>query len=387
MLLFVKIFLIIYICITALVLGVDYWMNFVTKIKRFHIGRWNNDIEWIGAVKKRSYKWLKYIPTVRKNDNYQYLLLDILRGEYRNATIQSWQTASLIQGVNQVGDKEGKELIATWKKNNFTEDGAWKKVVDKVDYAMLAYALLKAEEDAITIKPAMDEVIKVLERNICADGMISYSQGKKSNIRFVDTLGMVCPFLTLYGVKFNEQKYIELAYMQLKKFHEFGLLVGSCLPCHAYDVSTKMPLGVYGWGRGTAWYFLALINTWKEMPESLEREQIEKWIFEAAEDYLQYQAVDGGFNTILQGGGQYDSSVTAAMAFFLHNCWRISKKSEYLNASEKCIQKLKSVTMKNGAIDVCQGDTHGIGVFSQVFDIMPFAQGLLLQTLAMRAEV
>ena len=36
-------------------------------------------------------------------------------------------------------------------------------------------------------------------------------------------------------------------------------------------------------------------------------------------------------------------------------------------------------TMRDGAIDCCQGDTHGIGSFSQTFDIMPFAQGMALR--------
>ena len=36
-------------------------------------------------------------------------------------------------------------------------------------------------------------------------------------------------------------------------------------------------------------------------------------------------------------------------------------------------------TRMTGAIDWCQGDTKGIGVFSQMYDTMPFAQGMALR--------
>ena len=35
-------------------------------------------------------------------------------------------------------------------------------------------------------------------------------------------------------------------------------------------------------------------------------------------------------------------------------------------------------TRRNGALDYCQGDTYGIGLYSQIFSVMPFAQGMAL---------
>ena len=35
-------------------------------------------------------------------------------------------------------------------------------------------------------------------------------------------------------------------------------------------------------------------------------------------------------------------------------------------------------TRRNGAVDNCQGDTYGIGYYSQIFSVMPFVQGLVL---------
>lgn len=382
----IKIIAIIYLIVSLLILGFDYILNFYTRIRRFHIGRWKCGKTWETAVKNRAYKWLMKTPTVRKTDNYRYLLLDIIKGNYRNETIQSWQTAGLILGINEVQDEESKSVVRKWLQKNITPDGQWIKTGNKIDFAMLAYAVLKATDDVQQIKPAMDSIIEIMEANKCEDGVISYSQGRNTDIRFVDTLGMVCPFLAAYGISYNKEEYVSMAVKQIKEFHEFGVLTETSLPCHAYNVRNNTPLGVYGWGRGTAWYFLALVNTWKELPESDDKQLLEQWIFEAAENYLQYQSDDGGYCTILQGGGQYDSSVTAAMAYFYRNCGNIFQDEKYYIAAEKCLSKIKMLTMKDGAVDVCQGDTHGIGVFSQVFDIMPFVQGLVLQTLAMKKE-
>lgn len=49
-------------------------------------------------------------------------------------------------------------------------------------------------------------------------------------------------------------------------------------------------------------------------------------------------------------------------------------------AADRCLDKLRSVTRITGAIDWCQGDTKGIGIFAQTYDIMPFAQGLTLRS-------
>lgn len=43
-------------------------------------------------------------------------------------------------------------------------------------------------------------------------------------------------------------------------------------------------------------------------------------------------------------------------------------------------------TQRNGAIDYSQGDTKGIGMYSTVFSIMPFIQGLTYLTICRLSE-
>lgn len=363
------------------VVSADYISNKWNNLKRFHIGRWQSQEQWQTAVMNTACRWLVKTPVVRKTDQKSYILLEWIKKNNYSSTIQSWQKAGLVLGLCCMDDAKCRDAIADWKCTAIDENGMWKEPVAKVDSAMLAYAALKTEHDPNRIRLSMDWTLKVLEENLCEDGMISYSQGKQSKIRFVDTLGMVCPFLALYGKLYQDDRYVQLAYQQLEDYRRLGLYPGTQLPCHAVHTEHALPLGVYGWGRGTIWYLLALADTYAELPEDERKQNIRSWIASAAEDYLKYQHEDGSFFTILQGGGQYDSSVTAGMAFFYRKAAQILQLDEYNVVADKCIMRLMKATMRNGAIDQCQGDTHGIGVFSQIFDTMPFVQGLVLRGL------
>lgn len=360
--------------------------DFVTKelhnLRRYRIGRWADETQWAEAVKNCAKKWLLNPPVVSSIDESQYRLVKKLKGQTISATIQSWQNAGLSLGVQAAANTpQEKALLRKWERKLLNSDGTWKTPLKKVDWAMLGYALLKQSNEPKQMKPAANQVLQVIMDNLCEDGMISYSQGKNTTTRYVDTLGMICPFLAAYGRLYHAPEAIALAVKQIELFRKNGLYTGTSLPCHAYDAKERLPFGIYGWGRGTAWYTIALVDTWRELPEGSDKKKLQAWIKEAAESYIQYQKSDGAYNTILQGSGQYDSSATAAMAYFYHVCAGIFDDNNYADISRKCLKRLMLVTMRDGAIDQCQGDTHGIGIFSQNFDVMPFVQGLILRAL------
>lgn len=367
-----------------LILILDFLLAKLRILSHFHIGRWDSDEQWGKAVEHTAEKWLRNTPRVSQSDHVAHSVLSLLMGESGSATIQAWQTAGLALGLAESPDGRYQEQLQNWCDLQINSEGEWKNLVDRVDMAMLAYAVLKIHEDPECIEIAMDAVISILEKNQGEDKTFSYSQGSTTHLRYVDTLGMICPFLARYGRIYGKHQYIEYAFNQLQSYHDHALLLGSNLPCHAYDMKAMLPVGVYGWGRGTAWYLIGLIDTWEELPEGAEKMTVLTWIREAAESYSQFQKVNGGFETLLQGGGRYDSSATAVMAYFYAKCGAIFSSEEYRVISERCLGVLKQVTMKNGAIDLCQGDTHGIGIFSRAFDIMPFAQGFALRTLHVR---
>ncbi len=360
--------------------GVDFFFYLKNKYCRYHIGRWKQK-NWEQAVEKKAIKWLRKTPTVKITDNSRYMLLDFLNGKYRSNTIQSWQKAALILGLLESKSISSRNAARKAAEDMIDSTGNWKEPPVAVDCGMLSYAILKAISDPRKIKPAMDYSIMIIKKNINGENMISYTGGKDNPDMYVDTIGLVCPFLTLYAKVYKISKWEDIAFYQIKMFHQYGLYKDTALPNHAFHIKSKLPLGVYGWGRGTAWYLLGLMDTYTNLNNEEYKNLLRVWIFEAAEKYVVYQRNDGGFGAILQRPKSYDSSATAAFAWFYNCCYKMFSNEKYKKVKEKSMNKLLSCTRISGAIDWCQGDTKDIGVFAQTYDLMPFAQGMTLRAI------
>ena len=370
-----------YFIVTALLLGYDAMTALIERYSHFHIGRWPQVQSWKAAVRKICERWAVRTPTLRLKNDCRYLLLDRIRGTYGKAMVQSWQKAGCILGLQDDGSTA---VTADCKARLIDDAGNWRITVDKVDYAMLAYALLRREEKPDSIRPAMGHMIRCIEDNLCPDGMVSYSAGHNAKRRYVDTLGFVCPFLGLYARIYNEPRYAHLALEQVRLFRERGLM--QSLPVHCFHAESGLPLGIYGWGRGLGWYTLGMIDLYPELPDGVEKQLLGAWIREVADACLPYERQDGGFSAILPAGNVYDSSATAMLGYFYARSGHNFGCEEYTRIARDCRSRLIRVTKINGVVDECQGDTIDIGIFSQRYAPMPFAQGITLRLSAVLDE-
>lgn len=366
----------IYIVLTALLICTDILTSLVERYSHFHIGRWSDEAEWKNAVAKVCHRWALHTPILRLKKDCRYILLDRIRGVYGKAMVQSWQKAGCVLGLQEAGNIEITEKI---KAQVLDSDGNWTIQVNKIDYAMLAYSLLK-EENPDTIRHAMDHMVQCIESNLCSDGLVSYSGGKDSARRYVDTLGFICPFLALYGKVYHEPRYIELAFDQIRLYRQKGMIRG--LPVHCFEADAAYPIGICGWGRGTGWFALGMIDLYCELETGCFKEMTKEWIGELAHTCRQFELPNGGFSTILPARNTYDSSATAILGYFFAKCGVIFEDRDYTELAMRCQKRLMKVTKFNGVIDECQGDTIDIGIFSERFASMPFAQGMTLRLAA-----
>lgn len=358
-----------------ILLGFDYLTYMIERYSHFHMGCWKNVANWSVAVEKVCRHWVIKTPILRLKKDCRYLLLDRMTGKYGKSMVQSWQKAGCLLGLDEVNCNQ--DLHEKIKKQLLNSDGTWKAKPEKIDYAMMAYALLKQEYQPGIIRPAMDTMIECIESNLCEDGLISYSGGKNSKRRYVDTLGFVCPFLGLYGKTYNKPEYIKLAVQQIELFSTFGIYQG--LPFHCYETNRQLPIGVLGWGRGTGWYTLALIDLYDSVSSEDEKAYLGKTIRNTADRILEFENHDGGFSAILTTDSPYDSSATAMLGYFLAKCGGIFDDNKYSCVAKRCVQRIMRETKINGVIDSCQGDTIDIGIFSERYAEMPFAQGIALR--------
>lgn len=359
--------------------GTDLIIYTKDTLSHWHIGKWDGD-SYQRAWIKIAEKWLYKTPTVKMTDNNRYVLLDVLKKKYRNKTIQSWQIASVILGLKSLNNPKVDNIENIF----FNSDYTWKNKPAKVAESYLSYAILKTSNHPEKLYNAMNFTLNMIKEHVDSDGIIRYIKDTSVEARYVDTLGLVCPFLVLYGKIYNDNDAVRLALNQIFFYRKYGFLDRYCLPNHAISKTKLLPLGIYGWGRGCGWYILSLVETYDYIEDSIEKKTMKKWIKEAAESYKIFQHENGGFGAILQRDNTYDSSITAIMAYFYQFCGDLFNNKEYYLITDKCIGCLKNYTRRSGAIDYCQGDTKDIGIFSQTYAPMPFAQGFALRTIGKR---
>jgi unsaturated rhamnogalacturonyl hydrolase len=355
-------------------------------LSRIHIGRYEDKQRWNESITNLGRKWLKNTPKIKVTDNTRLVVLDMVRSNYSSSSIQHWQEASLLLGlsgyIQRYDNKEDKRAILAYLNNKFDTEGQWLHKPVHVDGAILAYSIMKLDFIEIDVyKKAMDAAWELIKEHIGKDGTVMYRKAM-DGYRYVDTIGFICPFLIAYGLKYNKNECLDLAVKQIQEYERYGMLSEHFIPCHAYRVDNKAPLGLYGWGRGLGWYAIGLIDAWNELPEyhaykAILGESVRKF----AKAIIPLQQPNGNWNwTATRVEAQPDSSATAALGWFLLNASKIEEISkECLMSSNLAVHYLMSVTRRNGAVDFSQGDTKDIGVYSMLFNILPFTQGLCIR--------
>ena len=354
-----------------------------TWVSRIHIGRYDNKDIWKNAIAEKSVKWINNTPKIKVTDNTRLVIIDKLKGNYSKSAIQHWQHAALLLGLNEGGNNKANESINKYLNSHFDGNGQWKEKPEFVDCAILSYAVMKCDTTD-KYKPSLDYTYELIKELVGEDNTVKYRKSMP-NYRYVDTVGFISPFLVKYGLKYNDEKAIELGIKQITEYYKYGFDSENNIPFHAYDVNNKYKLGLCGWGRGLGWFAIGLIDAWRELPNNNKYKNIlEEIVIKYANTILKLQLDNGGFGwTVTRKETRIDSSTTATLGYFLVCASEIEEITEScLEGYNKAIKYLMSVTKKNGEVDFSQGDTKDIGVYSVLFDILPFAQGFALRAIS-----
>lgn len=327
---------------------VDAYIYLYEWQSRIHIGRWSDRKVWRCAVEQKARQWLKKSPTVRTSNNTRLLLWDILRGEFRNKTVQSWQDAGLLLGL---GEKACHDYV-------MSHPDLFKKNLD-TDFALLAYAL-KVNNSLSNDQEA--NVLSYFKKYIDDKVVIPYKQ-KVATVLFVDTIGLVVPFLYSVGE-------FDAAVRQVKEYDK--ALLRDTFPAHSYNLQTDYPQGLHDWARGIGWYVWGLTVS-ADLADHSTR------IVRIADALLPLQKDNGGFGRfIFNRSGRAESSGTVMIGLLMNKAYSLTRNNKYLECAIRIEHFLMSITRRDGAVDYNQGDTPCTGYYSYIFSIMPFAQGMTL---------
>ena len=223
-----------------------------TWISRIHIGRYESENAWRESLVNKSCVWLNNTPKIKVTDNTRLTVIDMLKGNYSKSTIQHWQQAALLLGLNDylINNSSDKLIseIERYLKTHFTSDGQWANKAEFIDCGILSYAVMKYDKND-KYKLSYDYTYELIRNHLGGDGTVKYRKAM-SNYRYVDTVGFICPFLIKYGLKYNCDEAIQLAIRQIREYSNHGFDKDNIIPFHAYDVDNGYKLGLCGWGKG-----------------------------------------------------------------------------------------------------------------------------------------
>lgn len=386
--------ILLYIAITIIIISVDLLPQIKDWTSRIGIGKYQDLSTWNKRIIKRGVRWLLNTPKIKVTDNNRLVIVDILQGNYSSSAIQHWQEASLLLGLSEYlkdnDDREVKETIIKYLDSKFDGNGKWIERPEYVDCTILSYAVMKLEFiDADKYKKAFDFTWELIKEHIGDDGTVMYRKTMK-DYRYVDTIGFICPFLVKYGLKYGVKESIDLAVKQIKEYEKYGLHHEIYIPSHAYKIENHIPLGLCGWGRGLGWFAIGLIDSWNELPfNHHSKSELTLIVKRFVQSVISFQNNNGSWSwTVTRSECRPDSSTTATLSWFLLIAAELEELSQQcLSSAEKALNYLSTVTRKSGAVDLSQGDTKDIGVYSTVFNVLPFTQGFSIRCVNFKVKV
>lgn len=348
----------------------DIFPRLIRHVERKETGNFKDEKEWYTATKARQKKWLKKLPIVKIKDQTRLVLLDKLLGQHSNNTIQSWQYGALLKSEDVTLDKKNKFYNLELKK--------WKVKPENVDFGFLGYEILDKYKDKNSLYSSMVELKNSILSNVNAEGVLLYRKNV-SNIAFVDTIGLAVPFLFKFSFIYGDDESYDIAKKNIEFYYKYSKKDYTNLPSHAIDLKSKCQLGSIGWGRGVGWFLLGLIDSYEYVLNSDDKKEMQKIILEYASVLKNYFENNSYLCSQLLFESHYDSSINAIVGYFYAKLFIFTDNQEYFNLSKKCLDIIMKNTRKNGKIDYSQGDTKGIGMYSQCYDIMPFTQGIAVR--------
>jgi rhamnogalacturonyl hydrolase YesR len=296
-----------------------------------------------------------------------------------------WMTATNAIGAacahESLGCGMDLDAIQAFFERHVDRQGAWKAMPRGVDAAMKGYALLylaKVTGEARYSNAAhwlTDYLLTTYPK--ASDGSLRYAWTMETLL--VDSLGMVCPFLTRYGALYGHSGSMDMAVHQILQFVQQNVDPDTHLPYHAYYSEGPKRLGMQGWGRGTGWYMLGLADTLVDLPKSHPAFTTILGAYgRAAATLKEFQRSDGHWSwAILLRGARHDSSATAFLGYSLARGIRAGLlDSTYATAINLAIDALMAVTRPDGLLDGSMADCLGVGLYPTVFGPQPWLQGM-----------
>lgn len=306
-------------------------------------------------------------------------------GRKERANPNNWANAWLVLGMitcNRLRpDPNDQVAIRTFFDALIDEEGNLRHSLRLPDQCMIGYSLLEMLEwtGEQRYRRAAEAVANFLLREYPRNtgGTLPYAPDQPL-VLLADTLGMVCPFLTRYGVLAGVPEAVNLATAQLAEFLERGFDRVTGLPFHACHVSRDDRLGCCGWARGIGWVVLGLADTLIHLPaEQASHAQLERAFRLLVRAVCAYQLDCGCWGWAINIPGAHpDTSGTAFIGYGIERGIQAGVLDpEWSAASMRALRGIIRHTTAKGYVDSSLSEAGGVGIYPHVFGRTVWAQG------------
>lgn len=261
----------------------------------------------------------------------------------------------------------------------------------KLDYAMNGYSMIYLHQLTrhIKYKQAMEKIVDYLylhpkDKN----GSLPYRKNTPNDI-YIDSIGMICPFLCRYGTLYQDNKAIDLAIKQIINFIHYGFDNHSYLPYHGYNSTENTKLGIIGWGRAVGWLLIGMIDSLEYIDRSNPYYYyLSKLVNRIVNITIKYQMSNGYFAWQLTAiEGHIDTSSTAMICYAIKKGVMIGiLNKSYLYHSNLGLLSLYG-SIKKGVVMDSSAECMGFGMYPQRYDAYPWAQGPATALFALSLKV
>ncbi|OJX30069.1 MAG: hypothetical protein BGO86_05880 [Chryseobacterium sp. 36-9] len=240
---------------------------FKKKFQKVKTIKYNNILDLKESLTKAALEMLystKSFMSFYEEDNLYTDLAKLktkLKGDkkFQDYTYYNFPKAFLMIGILDLSSHEDfyEDVDKILKEKYVDSSGNLKFLFDKIDQSLFGVVFIKMFDLTKNniYRIAADRIYQEIQ-NFKNEKDI-YLYRKNSDVLFIDTLGMIVPFLTEYSKISNNILIQKEAHDQLSYYIKLTTCNNE-FPCHAFDLNNNLKLGSNNWSRGIAWLMIGV---------------------------------------------------------------------------------------------------------------------------------
>lgn len=298
----------------------------------------------------------------------------------------NWSNAHMIIGLQNAYEYNKDPSVIDMIEKYYDHWHHFGSKINVIDNVMNGYSLLYLYDikNKSSYLKMINKMISYID-NSPKDKLNSLPYRMRCPDIYIDSLGMICPFLCKYSSIFNKPQYSELAIDQILSFHEYGFDKKSGLPYHGYYFGKSEKYGIIGWVCAIGWIMISFSDSREYISiDNIRQDQLVELFTNLSNTMIQYQKGNGAFSwQITVVGRPDDISVTCMITYSILKGIKLNVLPQlFMSNVNRATYYLLSGTSDDGFVNNCSAEREGFSRYPQRYGWYPWGQGYTLALLS-----